>query len=299
MFQVLSGFQCVDEIIHRFVVDPNELFVVGRTYLDPVNQIEFFGTGSAWNDQDLAVKKCQAECVERWAIDLNLKKSSNSLQNQLKSNENVHQVLSISNGVAFSNSSTMAIESARNELIERHSLLFSWYFSQNSPVLYRSENFQFDRQDFQFDDYFIAETQDGLLVGVSCLFHRSSLLHFGFGTASCLDQLYLKSRSEALQRYLFLGDEYNPEVSFQANPSFHQEFYCQPWNKELFLKWFHRQPGILKLQIDRTKFQESLLWEHEDGRVIRSSHPDLIQLFFGKPDFPVDERVPSIFHPMA
>ena len=300
MFQILSNFQCVDEIVQQFSIHDNQFTVTGRTYFDSENQIEFFGTGSAWNDPELSVVKCQAECVERWVLDFIQKKNSlTQLSSQASDPQTLSQILSVSNGVAFSPSPSLASHSARNELMERHCLLYSWYFSQNSPVLYRTENFHFDRQDFQFDDYVIAETQDGLFVGVSCLFHRSSLLHFGFGTASNLDELYQKSRSEALQRYLFLGDEYSAEVPFQASPSFHQEYYCQPWNKELFLKWFHRKPMLLKPIVDSSRFQEEILWDHEDGRVVRATHPDLIHLFFGKPDFLVDPGVPSIFHPMA
>ncbi len=297
MFQVLSHFQCVDEIVQKFTIHPSELTVIGRTYFDSENQIEFFGTGAAWNDPELALVKCQAECIERWVLDL--KSQKNSVASLSSEGQELSKVLSVSNGVAFSKSPNVARQSARNELIERHCLLYSWYFSQNSPLLYRTENFHSDQKDYQFDDYVIAETQEGLFVGVSCLFHRSSLLHFGFGTASSLEELYQKSRSEALQRYLFLGDEYSAQVSFQPSPIFHQEYYCQPWNKEVFLKWFHRKPMLLKIIVDSSQFQEDTLWEHEDGRVIRATHPDLIHLFFGKPDFLVDQSVPSIFHPMA
>lgn len=299
MFQILSNFQCVDEIVQHFAIHQNQLTVMGRTYFDSENQIEFFGTGSAWNDPELALVKCQAECIERWALDVYQKKNPFSMSSQAAGPQSMNKVLSVSNGVAFSQSPILASQSARHELIERHCLLHSWYFSENSPLLYRTENFHADQKDFQFDDYVIAETQDGLFVGVSCLFHRSSLLHFGFGTASNLEELYQKSRSEALQRHLFLGEEYSADLSFQASPMFHQEYYCQPWNKEIFLKWFHRKPILLQPVIDASLFQEDILWDHEDGRVVRATHPDLIHLFFGKPDFLVDPGVPSIFHPMA
>jgi hypothetical protein len=147
-----------------------------------------------------------------------------------------------SNGVAIATTWVEAAKRARWELIERDSVLRSFY-GEVAPRLVDDAGRMpgADFGDYDFRSYALgAPSSDGVhTAGVFGFPRRGGPLVYGFGARRTLDDAVAAARSECLQRLGFLFGEAIPDAVPAPSPSpdFHQEYFLYPGNHGTLRRW--------------------------------------------------------------
>lgn len=162
---------------------------------------------------------------------------------------NASWVYAKSNGVALNKSLSGAMSSARCELIERDSILLSWYgytlpyaqarVESNYSYLFKTvRGSLLDHYNIQVYEFPVR--RKGSVYGVFCFpLDNVHPLTYGFGGSEGAHTAIMRACREAIQRLGFLwGEEIPTEKPIPAkNPFFHQDFYLYPENHFLIKNW--------------------------------------------------------------
>lgn len=208
---------------------------------------------------------------------------------------------SLSNGVAAARTIERATKAARAELVERDSVLRSW-FGGKAPTRHapRSLTDWCPRNTYDVEIY--SFENDGpsaeLVVAGVFAFPRcaETPLVYGLGAARDLDQAIQRAGGECQQRLAFLWGEALPaEVpAFAPTASYHQELYLWPASHTRLRAWLcgehaHGAPLVAKPSRASSRFVD-LTPEHLISRawVVKALPQSEFQLTFGRghPDVP-------------
>lgn len=281
------------------------------------NGSEIFSSAAQWNTRDTI--RAYFELLERTHL-INalqssrerfvMRDSNGSVLSEISREDLFPQspapelwVYSKSNGVAAHHRWSNACRSAEAELIERDSVLASWFGHTVPERLPRTGSALSPLQtDYEIESYRFAVFGDGSkfeVVGSFGFPKKMGLPRFlGFAAASDLDAAFAKSENEALQNYGFLfGSPIAEEpVAFAPTPEYHQDYFSTASGIAELRAWLsgdHYRPEaeewIRQRPLGPLWFADINLDRSPQTHIAKAVQPGRFPLYFGKCDQFADE----------
>jgi hypothetical protein len=219
-----------------------------------------------------------------------------------------------SNGIAAGTTPLSTQDSARFELIERDSILRSW-FGQIKPKEYENVYtyiaFPKELNEFyEFKFYTFTNKINNLTEVVGVFGFPKKLkypLVYGFGADRFLEDAAYKAERECIQRLGFLWNEEIPKSKPKAyvSPMFHQDYFLYPKNHKKIINWLDGKTEnyLGEYEKKNPEFRYiDLTPKHLRGKmhVVKAECNDCLPLIFGGGDY-YGENIPKKLrvHPIA